>query len=160
MDGVAWESAEVRMFWRYISSSLNRLVEVAEGLDQGGLHWKPAAPDTNSVAALVNHMLANAEENLLQVFCGIEGKRTRSAEFVETAEAAAELGSRWASLRPRVENALMGQSSEALDSEVDHPRRGRITGREVLVVVARHSAEHLGQAELTRDLWLADVGSR
>ncbi|MDP9352215.1 MAG: DUF664 domain-containing protein [Chloroflexota bacterium] len=39
-----------------------------------------------------------------------------------------------------------------LEEEIEHPRRGRITGREVLLVVARHCAEHLGQAELTRDL--------
>jgi hypothetical protein len=36
-----------------------------------------------------------------------------------------------------------------------HPRRGAISGREILIVVARHAAEHLGQAELTRDLWKA-----
>jgi hypothetical protein len=29
---------------------------------------------------------------------------------------------------------------------------GVLTGREVLLVVARHAAEHLGQVELTRDL--------
>jgi hypothetical protein len=27
-----------------------------------------------------------------------------------------------------------------------------LTGREILLVVARHAAEHLGQADLTRDL--------
>ena len=33
-----------------------------------------------------------------------------------------------------------------------HPRRGVLTGREVLLIVARHATEHLGRAELTRDL--------
>ncbi len=39
-----------------------------------------------------------------------------------------------------------------LEREVTHPRRGALTGRDVLIVVARHAVEHLGQAELTRDL--------
>jgi hypothetical protein len=40
-----------------------------------------------------------------------------------------------------------------------HPRRGPLSGREILIVVARHAAEHLGQAELTRDLMKAATGS-
>ena len=39
-----------------------------------------------------------------------------------------------------------------LDRERVHPRRGLLTGREILIVVARHAAEHLAHAELTRDL--------
>jgi hypothetical protein len=33
--------------------------------------------------------------------------------------------------------------------------RGEVTGREVLMLMARHAAEHVGHAELTRDLAVA-----
>ncbi len=46
---------------------------------------------------------------------------------------------------------------EALLAPHHHPRRGWSTGREILLIVARHAAEHLGQAELTRDLLLAQM---
>lgn len=36
-----------------------------------------------------------------------------------------------------------------------HPRRGIITGRDVLIVVARHAAEHWGEAQLTPSLMKA-----
>jgi hypothetical protein len=52
---------------------------------------------------------------------------------------------------------LASLSSEAMASERPHPRRGTITAREVLLVAARHAAEHYGQALLTRDLALAAV---
>ena len=39
-----------------------------------------------------------------------------------------------------------------------HPRRGTITGRDVLIVVARHAAEHWGEAQLTRSLLKARTG--
>ena len=39
-----------------------------------------------------------------------------------------------------------------MDRERDHPRYGTISGRELLVLVATHAAEHYGQAQLTRDL--------
>ena len=54
----------------------------------------------------------------------------------------------------------------ALRAEVDldgarpHPRRGIITGRDVLIVVARHTAEHWGEAQLTRSLMKARSGGR
>ena len=38
-----------------------------------------------------------------------------------------------------------------------HHWRGEISGREVLIVVARHTAEHLGHAELTRDMARVDL---
>ena len=41
---------------------------------------------------------------------------------------------------------------EDLDRARQHPRRGIITGRDVLIVVARHAAEHWGEAQLTRSL--------
>jgi hypothetical protein len=39
-----------------------------------------------------------------------------------------------------------------LDRERPHSRRGTLSGREVLLVVARHAAEHWGEAQLTRSL--------
>ena len=43
-----------------------------------------------------------------------------------------------------------------LDRERKHPRRDMLTGREVLIVVARHTAEHWGEAQLTKSLLLAE----
>ncbi|MCB0140064.1 MAG: DUF664 domain-containing protein, partial [Caldilineaceae bacterium] len=38
-----------------------------------------------------------------------------------------------------------------------HPRRGQMSGRAILMVVMRHAAEHMGHAELTRDLLYANL---
>ncbi|MBN1310607.1 MAG: hypothetical protein JXB30_04240 [Anaerolineae bacterium] len=40
----------------------------------------------------------------------------------------------------------------------EHPRRGQMAGRAELIIVARHAAEHMGQAELTRDLLFSARG--
>ena len=51
---------------------------------------------------------------------------------------------------------VLGNAEEnilaTLDRERTHPRRGALTAREVLIVVARHAAEHWGEAQLTRSL--------
>lgn len=66
----------------------------------------------------------------------------------------AAIRAQWFDLRRRLAVAIGSLSSVDMARLRVHPRRGSITGREVLLVVARHAAEHLGQAELTRDLWL------
>ncbi|HEX5505757.1 MAG TPA: DinB family protein [Thermomicrobiales bacterium] len=153
-----FQSAEIATCWRYIASSLDRLVGVVQGLDAADLQWRPPAPETNSLAALATHTLGNAEENLLGVLCGRPVRRDRDAEFAASAPSAAELAARWADLRARLETALAALPAAELAREREHPRRGAITGLAVLLVVARHAAEHLGQAALTRDLLRAARG--
>jgi hypothetical protein len=147
--------SEAAIFWRYVSSSLDRLVALALELDTDGFHWRPPAPETTSIAALAFHTLGNAEENILETLCSWPVNRDREGEFAAHGRTQDDLRERWATLRPRLEQALSGLDDEGLNAPCNHPRRGLLTGREVLIVVARHSAEHLGQAELTRDLWLA-----
>ena len=154
MDETRFADPEVATFWRYIASSVDRLVELAATIDARGLAWCPPAPDTNSVYALAIHTIGNAEENILQTLCGQSVGRERDAEFARIGTAVA-VRARWQDLRPRLADALAPLSPGDLERERPHPRRGTINGRDVLIVVARHAAEHLGQAELTRDLWRA-----
>jgi len=143
---------EALISWRYIASSLDRLVACLEGLSETQLNWRPPAPDTNSLYALAIHTLGNAEENLLQTLAGGSVDRDRDEEFAAQGASAQAVGARWATLRPALRAHLASLPADALDTAYAHPRRGTITGREILIVVARHAAEHLGQAELTRDL--------
>lgn len=148
-------ASERAIFWRYISSSLDRLVTLALEIDTKGFQWRPSAPETNSIATLAFHTLGNAEENILEILCGQTVNRDRASEFAIEGRIQPELEERWGELRRRLDQALAERSIETLDNIRHHPRRGTITGREILIIVARHAAEHLGQAELTRDLWLA-----
>lgn len=145
-------NAEVAVFWRYIAGSLDRLVAVVAELDEVELSWRPPAQGANSLRVLAAHTLGNAEENLVGLLGGEEVARDRDAEFLAPAGDGPELERRRLALRPRVERALAGLDAGALARQHAHPRRGTVSGREVLLVVARHAAEHLGQAELTRDL--------
>ena len=73
-------------------------------------------------------------------------------EFAAQAPSPAVLRQRWQELREQLQTAMVALSAADFEPAVIHPRRGVLTGREVLLVVARHAAEYLGQADLTRDL--------
>ncbi len=154
-DQLPFASDNVRWFWRYISSSLDRLVDTMDGLSVEELNWRPPAPYTNSVHVLIIHTLANAQENILGTLCGQDVERHREQEFGEVAGNGENVTSSWLTIRASLERAVAGVRTAQLSESCDHPRRGQITGRDVLMIVARHAAEHLGQAELTRDLAIA-----
>jgi hypothetical protein len=149
---------EPLLFWRFIGSSLDRLVACLEGLSADELNWRPPAPEANSLYALATHTLGNAEENILETLGGQIVGRNREAEFAVAGSSSTEVAARWRELRERLAQALTDLPTGALDAEYPHPRRGTLTGRAILIVVARHAAEHLGQAELTRDLLRAARG--
>jgi len=142
----------VQSFQHYIFNTIDSIVGLLEGLSADELNWRPEAPSTNSLYAIATHVLGNAEENLLGTLCGQLHGRNYAAEFPAAASVPDAVRTRWAELRDRVAGALARLTREDLDGIRPHPRRGPITAREVLIVVARHAAEHWGEAQLTRSL--------
>lgn len=146
------QSPEVASIWRFIDRALERLVASLDGLSEEDLNWRPTAAETNSLHVLAVHTLGNVEENVLEILCGQPVGRDRDAEFAAQSTAAGPVRERWLTLQGRAQGCLADLPSTALDREYTHPRRGTISGRDVLLIAATHAAEHAGQAELTRDL--------
>lgn len=152
-------SPEVASFWTYIARSLDRLMTLLDGCTIEQLNYVPPARNANSLHVLGVHTLSNARENILGVLCGKPVDRTREEEFTAVAREGSVPIPWWPQLRDALEQALSMVSSRDLDRAFSHPRRDQLTGRELLIVVARHAAEHLGQAELTRDMVMATPGT-
>ncbi len=150
-------SSEVKIFWHFIVSSVNRILECLDGLPEEDLNWRPLE-SANSLYALATHTLGNAEENLLGILCCQAVNRQREAEFSIQGNSLEHLLHEWGELQKRIESALDQLSVTKLDRLHDHPRRGQLTGREVMIIVTRHAAEHMGHAQLTRDLLFATRG--
>ena len=154
-------SETARHFWPYIARSIERIVAALSDLEDAGvpLDWRPPATSANSACAIAVHALGTTEHRLLTVLCGIDVNRNRAAEFAATAGSAMVIADDWRALEVRITTALEKLTEADLATSRWHPERGEITGLDMLIVVARHMAEHAGQAELTRDLALASTGS-
>jgi hypothetical protein len=151
-----FQCRELASFWEFIAFSLDHLMGCLDGLTPTQMNWRPTPSGTNSVYALAVHTLGNAEENLLSTLCGAP-PRDREGEFSAEAQDLGWLMPRWTALRAELRAALTALNPAELERERLHPRRGMLTGREILLVVARHTAEHLGQAELTLDVMRANL---
>jgi hypothetical protein len=148
---------EIESLWDYVRRSVDRIFLCMEGLDEEDLNWRPL-PNANSLYVLATHTMGNIEANILGVLCGLEISRNRDEEFKARGSSTEPLQQKWQELQEKISVNLSGLTPGALDREYEHPRRGKITGRDLLITAARHMAEHVGHAELTRDLLFTSRG--
>lgn len=145
---------ETGRFADAIASSIDRVVGCLEGVDRESARWQPL-PTANSLLSIANHVLANAERNVLGTYCGQPYDWRRDEEFLAPGVTPGLIRESWADLKTRMMLALESCPPDDLVRSRTHPRLGDVPGREVLLQAARHAAEHVGEAELTRALLLA-----
>jgi hypothetical protein len=146
-------STEATMFAESIIGKVDRIVDCLEGRTPDQITAKPPVKNANSLLVLAVHTMANVEEAVFEILHGQAVHRNRDAEFATSSGTAAEVKQRWDELKPKVRQAIEALNDAQLAAEYDDHRRGRNTGRGILLLTATHASEHVGHAELTRD-WI------
>ncbi|MEZ4659514.1 MAG: DinB family protein [Caldilineaceae bacterium] len=142
---------ELALYWNFTARSVDHIIGCLDGLNQEQLNWRPCS-EASSLYTLAIHMMGNMEEVILGLLCGQPTQRDRAAEFAAVGESAEPVRARWADLQSRIETNLLARGDDILEQPFTHPRRGQMSGRAILMVVMRHAAEHMGHAELTRQI--------
>ena len=148
--------AEANSFRLRFEYEFGRLLKAVDGLDDAALNWKPPAAGANSLLVLATHAIASAEDHVVRRSAGKTVVRDRDAEF-RTVGDASGLAGRSAEVLSRIGEAL-GELEGRFEEEREAPSSryvGRWTVRDALLHAIAHTVEHVGQAELTRDLWMA-----
>lgn len=144
------QSEEIAIFWRFIAESEDKLIESLDGLGEDALNWSPL-DNANSLYVLATHTMGNIEQNVLGGICDQPFQRDRDAEFSAQGASWETIQTRWRELRCRISECIKDIPQDRLERKKESSL-GILTGRETLMVVARHAAEHLGHAEITHDL--------
>jgi hypothetical protein len=124
--------------------------EQVRNMDAGTLNWKPL-PLANSIAVLVTHSLGS-EREMIRSIGRRETERDREAEFKAEADAA-DLLALLDEADRELDEQLAGLTAAdltALRPREDRPPR---PGIEWLISNYGHAREHLGQIELTKQLY-------
>ena len=144
----------------FFESYLNHLGALHEdiekaiaGLQPEALDWSPG-PEMNSITVLVVH-LAGAERYWIgDVVCGDPSNRGREAEFRAQGLGGQALQARLADGLAYAANALESLTLSDLGKEKTTNRDGRtFSVAWALLHALEHTAIHLGQVQLTRQLW-------
>ena len=142
--------------------SFAMFAEALAGLPDEALSWRPEAENTNSLAVLAAHSVT-ATRFWLGSGAGeskaIDDYRRndRAPSFAVAGGAAAEFAVQFDMMLAAL-SAVFASATEAhLAAEVAQPADPSMTrsGVECLIHGIGHLREHVGQAQLMRDLWLA-----
>lgn len=134
-----------------IKAGNNEVRKSIEGLSGEALNWRPAGEDSNTLYALVTHMLG-AQRFMVANAVGKRVERDRAAEFAAKGGDVAPLLAAFDKAEAEIEEWLSSMTLEDLAK----PRL--MLGNEVpaarcLTSAIRHLGEHVGHATLTRQLW-------
>lgn len=141
--------------------SFNILRETLSGLPDEAMDFKPAE-GTNALAVLVTHAIT-ATRFMFQCGTGqagsLSGYRSgeRAASFQAGNMTTAQVVAAIDAFLPEAERLLAAGDQSHVDTRYDFPEDPKFgrTGAGFLVHGCAHLREHVGQAELMRDLWNA-----
>lgn len=150
-------SPEIEALRGRVGRELDRIVKALEGLDEQAVNWKPPSPSANTLLVLATHAISAAEDHIVHFVAGQPVARSRDSEFTATGSAEG-IRSRAEEVKRRMGEALEGFDPARLADERETPL-GKRTARDMLIHAVAHASEHAGQAELTRDLYIAKRGS-
>ena len=134
----------------------SKIRDALDGIDSAVLNWRPG-PETNSIAALVQHIVSTEQNNVARLtgaaretFTWDDHRSFERAELLQLLDQADVF------LDEMGETIPVG----SLAMEVIHPHRGPSTALVLLLHTYGHVYEHYGHLELTRQLCLQNVASQ
>lgn len=127
--------------------------QAIKGLSTAALDWTPG-PDMSSLAVLVAH-IAGSERFWIGDIAGNDPSgRVRESEFQTAGLDEAVLAARLDTVLAHSRTVLERLTLAELETKRSNPRDGReYTGAWAVFHALEHTALHLGQMQLTRQLW-------
>ena len=142
--------------------SFAMLAAALEGLPDEALSWRPEAANSNSIAVLATHCVTSARF-WLGLGAGQVGsiddyrRRFRAPSFEVAGAAGGELMGEFEAVLAELADVMSQGTDSHLTAGIGWPEDQslKFTGAEALFRSVGHLREHVGQAQLMRDLWLA-----
>jgi hypothetical protein len=137
-----------------IDASLGAMRAAIVGASADSLNRRPAGDDTNPVAVLVVHAVSSTRWWLSVSLGAPIPERDRASEFITTVAEADELLAMFDPIAADCRALLDTDASFDPGSIREDPRDGdQVTAAWALIHAVEHLREHVGHAELTRQLF-------
>lgn len=131
----------------------NSILKALDGLPPTALDWVPG-PEMNSISVLLFHLTGAEQFWIGDVAMQESSNRDRDAEFRVQDMDADVLRKRLSDTLEYAQRALDTMSLQDLESSRPSPRDGRnVMVAWALLHALEHATLHLGQIQLTRQLW-------
>src|SRR6476659_7078717 len=141
----------VEVVQRMLDGQAERYGKVVDGLPEEGLNWRPGNDETNSVAQLVRHVTA-VQGLLLARALGESFEYDHNHSLRNDPATKEELRGLIADAKAKKDEDLARLDSMDM-SEAIPAANGSVLRARYVIHTADHGQEHLGHAELTKQLW-------
>jgi uncharacterized damage-inducible protein DinB len=145
--------SEIHVYLERLRDLRAQVLRTLDGLDADALNWQPLPNETNSLFVLATHCIGSERGWFGSVLGGAPPTRDRAAEFRARGEDLAALRAAYAESARFTWEILAPLTAGDLDATRQHDHYGMVTVRWIILHVIEHYSEHLGQAQLTRQLW-------
>jgi uncharacterized damage-inducible protein DinB len=150
--------AETEDYLYVLNSLQEQMIGIIDGVPAVGLNWRPIVTDgervTNSIAALVTHVAGAERVWVAKVIGGKESDRDRPAEFAVVVENADELITNLKVVGEETRKTLSELTNKDLARLIE-TYLGTHMVRWAIVHLIEHIALHLGEMQITYQLWEA-----
>ncbi|MFC1860610.1 DinB family protein [Chloroflexota bacterium] len=147
--------AEVQGYLTELGILKEQIREAIQNLNDEAVNWRPLLKDTNSIYAILCHLVGSEEYWVRQVIGGESIDRDREAEFRASGHVS-EIIDRWERIGKISKNILNNLGSPQLGESRTLTRATGVvsyTVRWSILHIISHYAIHLGHIQLTRQLW-------
>ena len=141
----------VAVVQRMLDEQAERYGKVVDGLPAEALNWRPGNEETNSVAQLVRHVTA-VQWVLLARALGEPFEHDHKHSLRNDPATKEELQVLIADAKAKKDDALARLDGMDMSEAIPTPSGPALRARYV-IHTADHGQEHLGHAELTKQLW-------
>jgi len=137
-----------------VDESLDAMRAAIAGASADSLNRRPAGDDTNPIAVLVVHASSSTRWWLSVALGEPVPERDRPSEFLTTVADADELLAVFDPIAADCRALLSTDAAFDAGAMREDPRDGdRVTAAWALIHAVEHLREHVGHAELTRQIW-------
>jgi uncharacterized damage-inducible protein DinB len=145
---------EIQDYVTELSIIRGQILEAVQGLGDEAGNWHPLSKDTNSIYAVLSHVIGAQNNWIRKIIAGQEIQRDREAEL-RSSGPLSDIIERFKNESREIE-VILGSLSQPQLSETRkvpaHPQ-GNATVRWCILHILSHNATHLGHIQLTRQLW-------
>jgi uncharacterized damage-inducible protein DinB len=144
---------EVAQYFDSIERQRTRIFQTLEQASSDAWNWTPTNDETNSLFVMATHVIGSEHGWIYEVLHDGPKTRNRPAEFLAKGNSLEPLRAEFQRVAEQTRQVLEGLTEADLASTRHRASHGNVTVRWILLHVIEHSSEHVGQMELTKQLW-------
>lgn len=144
---------EISEYFDSINRQRTKIFAVLAKAPAEALNWAPTNAETNSLYVLGRHVIGSEHGWIYEILGNGEKTRNRPTEFLAQGTDLDALRVEYERVAKQTATVLENLTEAALETTRYRESHGDVTVRWILLHVIEHSSEHLGQMELTLQMW-------